>query len=140
MAKISHKITVQAAPDRVFKILSTAEGLKGWYTPQLDGSVREGKEVVLKFMGEKPFRWRVAESTPDSRVRWECVEGPGAAVGTTVTFRLSNKGDGQTSVECDHDGWGESDPSFTACNTKWGILMAHLKGYAETAKAAPAFH
>ena len=139
MAKISHKITVQAAPDRVFQVLSTAEGLKGWYTPQLEGRVGEGKEVVLKFTGQEPFRWRLTESTPNSRVRWECVEGPGTAAGTTVTFRLVDKGDGRTSVELDHDGWPESHPAFTTCNTFWGILMGHLKDYAETAKATPAF-
>jgi uncharacterized protein YndB with AHSA1/START domain len=140
MAKISHKITIQASPDRVFKALSTAEGLKGWYTPQLEGRVGEGKEGVFKFTGHPSFRWRFAEFTPDSRVRWECVEGPGPAAGTTVTFRLRDTGDGRTSVECDHDGWPESDPGFTTCNTLWGILMGHLKNYAETAKAAPAFH
>ncbi len=140
MAKISQKITIQAAPDRVFKVLSTAEGLKGWYTPQLEGSVGEGKDVVFKFAGQEPFRWRVVESTPNSQLRWECVAGPGAAAGTTATFRLSDKGDGRTSVEFDHDGWPESDPSFTTCNTFWGILMGHLKNYVETAKPTPAFH
>jgi uncharacterized protein YndB with AHSA1/START domain len=140
MAKISHKITIQASPDRVFKALSTAEGLKGWYTPQLEGRVGEGKEAVFTFTDQVRFRWRFAELTSDSRVRWECVEGPGAAAGSTVTFRLFDKGDGRTSLEFDHDGWPESDPDMTTCNTLWGILMGHLKNYAETAKAAPAFH
>jgi uncharacterized protein YndB with AHSA1/START domain len=140
MAKISHKITVQAAPDRVFKALSTEEGLTGWYTPRLEGGVGEGRDAVFKFTGQDPFRWRFVELTPDSRVRWECVEGPGAASGTTVTFRLFDKGDGRTSVEFDHDGWPESHPSFITCNTFWGILMGHLKNYVETAKAIPAFH
>jgi len=41
---------------------------------------------------------------------------PGAASGSTVTFRLS----------------------ATTCNTLWGILMGHLKAYAETSTRFPA--
>src|SRR5260370_21608419 len=99
MAKISHKITIQATPDRVFKALSTAEGLKAWYTPQVDGGVGEGKDVVFKFAGQEPFRWRVVESTPNSQLRWECAAGPGAAAGSTVTFPLSATRSGRASVE-----------------------------------------
>ena len=99
-----------------------AAGLKGWYTPHIEGDVREGKEATFRFTGRRPFRWRFAEITPASHARWECVEGPGAAAGTTVTFRLTQVGD-STVVECDHDGWPETHDAFTTCNTLWGILM-----------------
>ena len=137
--KSSHKIRIKAPRERVFKALSTAEGLKGWYTPQLQGDVAQGREAVFSFTGRDPFRWRFAELSPNSRVRWECIEGPGSAAGTTVTFRVSDTGDGRTVVECDHEGWPQTDDAFTTCNTLWGVLMDHLRTYAETAKPAPAF-
>jgi len=40
MSKISHKITIDAPAGRVFKVLSTADGLKGWYTPHLEGPIQ----------------------------------------------------------------------------------------------------
>jgi hypothetical protein len=55
-----------------------------------------------------------------------------------VTFRLSDSGNG-TVVELDHDNWPDGHEAFTTCNTLWGMLMGHLKDYAETAKAAPTF-
>ncbi len=139
MATLSHKIHINAPQDRVYKALSTSEGLKSWYTPHLEGEVRQGGTAVFRFTDKEPFRWKFVEISPNSRVRWECVEGPGAARGTAVTFRLSDKGDGRTVVECDHDGWPDSHEAFTLCNTLWGILMGHLKNYAETTEPAPAF-
>ena len=140
MAKTSHKITIKAPADRIFKALSTAEGLKGWYTPHLEGKVGEGQEAIFKFTGKKPFRWKFVELASDSRIRWECIEGPGAAAGTAVTFRFSDRGDGRTTVECDHDDWPDTHSAFTTCNTLWGILMGHLRNYAETGHANPAFN
>jgi hypothetical protein len=115
------------------------QGIKGWYTPNLEGKVGKGQDAVCRFSGREPFRWRFAKLSPDTRIRWECVEGPGAEAGTTVTFRLTDAADGSTVVECDHEGWSDSDKAFATCNTLWGILIGHLRDYAETAKPVPAF-
>jgi uncharacterized protein YndB with AHSA1/START domain len=138
MSKTSHKITINATKSRVFDALSTKDGLKGWYTPQVEGEVGEGETVVLGFKDEVPFHWRFVEVASPTRIKWECVEGPGAAAGTRVDFRLSDR-DGHTTVECDHEGFSEADKALRSCNTLWGILMGRLRDYAETAKPAPAF-
>ena len=114
-------------------------GLKGWYTPHLKGEVGADREFVLRFTGREPFRWKVAELSPDSLARWECLEEHGAASGTTVTFRVSDVGDDRTAVECDHEGRPESHEALATCNTLWGILMHHLRNHAETEKPEPAF-
>lgn len=139
MATISHKVTIHATPDEVFQALSTGEGLKSWFTPKIEGTVGKNQEAVFSFTGEELFHWKFIEVKPNSLVRWECTEGPGAAAGTTVTFRISNKGDNTTVLECDHENWPEGDSAFKSCNTRWGILMGHLKKYAETGQAEPAF-
>ena len=102
-------------------------------------SLRDLRITEVTQLSREPFRWRFAKLSPNTRVRWECVEGPGAAAGTTVTFRLTETPEGQTLVECDREGLAGSHEAFTTCNTLWGILMGHLKNYAETAKPAPAF-
>jgi uncharacterized protein YndB with AHSA1/START domain len=138
MAKTSHKITINAPKSRVFDALSTKDGLKGWYTSQVEGEVGQGKIVVLGFRDEVPFRWRVVEMTSPTRIQWECVEGPGAAAATRVDFRLSDR-DGGTTVECDHHGFDETDKALKSCNTRWGILLGRLRDFAETAKPVPAY-
>jgi uncharacterized protein YndB with AHSA1/START domain len=139
MATLSHQIRVSAPPDRVYEAISTNDGLTGWFTADIDGTVGSGGEALLKFTGHEPFRWRFTGLSPGSRLRWECTQGPGAAVGTTATFSLSRTADGRTQVGLDHDGFTESDPALATCNTLWGILLGHLKTYAETAVPSPAF-
>jgi hypothetical protein len=49
--KTSHRIRIKAPQDRTFKALSTAEGIKSWYTSNLEGEVGEGEEAVFRFSG-----------------------------------------------------------------------------------------
>ena len=140
MATSSHKITIDVPQDRVFKALSTVEGLKSWYTPTIEGAAGKNHEVVFTFAGKEPFRWKFIDLKPNSLVRWECIDGPGDAVGTRVTFAVSGKGIQSSVVECDHEGWPDGHSEFTKCNTLWGILMGHLKKYAESGLPDPAFN
>jgi uncharacterized protein YndB with AHSA1/START domain len=140
MAKTSYKISVNAPKSRVFRTLTTKSGLKGWFTPHIEGEVAQGETVVCKFSEEDPLHWRFVDLTSPTIVRWQCVRGPGATAGTEVTFRLSDSNkDGHTVVECDHDGFKDTDNSIKSCNTLWGILMDRLRTFSETEKAQPAF-
>ena len=137
MAKASHRIRIKAKADHVYKALATAEGLKHWFTPDIEGEVAEGKTAEFRHEGRDSFKWKFAQMTPNSLSRWDCIEGPGAAAGTKVEFRL--KDDGQTTVvECDHDSWPDGHGAFDTCNTLWGILMGRLKDYSETGASHPA--
>jgi uncharacterized protein YndB with AHSA1/START domain len=140
MATLSHKVTVNAPQERLFQALSTVEGLRGWYTPKIEGAVDKDHEAVFRFTDEEPFRWKFIEIKPNSLVRWKCIAGPGEAVGTTVTFGVSGKGAYQSVVECDHEGWPDGNGALKTCNTLWGMLMGHLKKYAETGHADPVFN
>ena len=138
MASSNHRIRIHANPEAVFKALSTEEGLKGWYTSKIEGTVSQGQTATFHFPKNETFRWKFTEITP-SQITWECVDGPGVAKGTTATFRLSKDGESDTVVRCDHEGWPEGHEALATCNTLWGILMAHLRDHAESAKSAPAF-
>ena len=140
MATVSQKITIEAPKDKVYAALTTAEGLQEWFAPKLEGEVDPGKEMTFHFNDGETFRWKTTEASPGSTVRWECLEGPGQAAGTKVIFRLSDKGEGQTTVECDHEGWPEDHEVIKTCNTLWGISMGHLKTYAEGGKLVAALH
>ena len=131
MAKSSHRIRISAAPEKVYKALSTADGLKHWFTPDIEGEVAPGKEAVFRHEGRDQFRWKFVEMKPDTISRWECLEGPGASAGTNVLFRIKGEGD-TTVVECDHDSWPDGHGAFESCNTLWGILMGRLKHSVET--------
>jgi hypothetical protein len=56
-----------------------------------------------------------------------------------VIFELSPADHGRTLVECTHAGWPGTHGNYRKCNTLWGVLLHHLKRYAETGTAMPAF-
>ena len=140
MASTEHRITIDASKDQVFEAITTADGLKGWYSPDVAGKSDKGGEVTLSFTEkEGPFRWRVTEAERGSLVRWECLAGPGKSAGTVATFKLSSVGADRTIVNLDHKGFEESDEKLKTCNTLWGALMGHLKAFVETKQPKPAF-
>ncbi len=140
MAHSEHRITIDESKDAVFEAITTADGLKGWYSPDVSGKSSKGDEVTLSFtQKEGPFRWKVTEADQGSLVRWECLAGPGRSTGTVATFRLSESGSNRTVVELDHDGFQESDAKLKTCNALWAALMDHLKQFVETKHPEPAF-
>jgi uncharacterized protein YndB with AHSA1/START domain len=136
MATIRHKIRINAPKERVFEALSTTEGIRNWFTPRVDGVVAEGESATFRFPGGENFQWKF----PQSLLHWECIDGPAAAPGTDVTFRIESGTDGQTRLELDHSGWPEGHSAMRSCNTLWGIALWHLKRYAETNRPAQAFN
>ena len=139
MAKSSHRIRVHAAPPKVYEALTTKAGLQGWFTADVEGEVGEGQDITMSFNGKEPFQWHMTQFAPETRVHWECLDGPGSAKGTTVTYLLSGQAEGQTVIECDHDGWPEGHDALATCNTLWGLLMSRLKEFSESGRPNPAF-
>ena len=140
MTKTAHRITIDASTKAVFDAITTLEGLKGWYATEVKGQPGKDGEFTLSFTKhEGPFRWTVTDFTPESEVHWQCNEGPGRAVGTKASFRLSSKGGDRTAVDLVHDGFEDTDEKIAICNTLWGGLMTHLKRYAETERPEPFF-
>jgi uncharacterized protein YndB with AHSA1/START domain len=137
--EIHHEINVAASPDRVFAALSTLEGVKGWHTPNAEGTGEVGDEWVFSFADHPDFGWEVVTSDATREIGWRCTRGPGDSVGTTATFTLAQTDDDRTRVEHVHAGWPGTHGTFRKCNTTWAVLLHHLRDYVETGEAAPAF-
>ena len=135
---LKHEIFISADTETVRAALSTAEGLRGWNTPLVDGSGEIGTVWNLKYSGRPEFSWRIDQDDAEE-ILWTCTKGPGDAVGTTVAFSLSATDDGRTRVRVTHGGWPHDEANFIKCNTIWGALMDHLREYVESGVADPAF-
>lgn len=139
MPAIDHEIKLAAPVDRVFAALTTAEGLRSWHNTDVTGTGAVGSEWQFRF-GERPeFRWKIVASDPGLHVAWECTQGPGDAPGSRVTFDLTAADDGRTLLAFKHSGWPGTHGNYRKCNTTWGVLLHHLKQFAETGNASPAF-
>ncbi len=140
MADILHRITIDAAPDRVFDALTVSEGLQSWWTQDSNATLEIGSVAVFKFIqGTIVFRMRVEELVSGKRVAWLCQGDPQEWEGTQLTWELESTESGGTDLRFAHKGWASTEGEYPRCNTTWGHLMHLLKAYAEGEPVEPHF-
>jgi hypothetical protein len=71
------------------------------------------------------------------RTVWRTVEGPSDWLGTTVTFALSLRSDGGTTLLFTHAGWQQESEFMHGCATNWCAYLMSLKSGAEGDGFAP---
>lgn len=139
MADIAHEIRISGTPEQVFDALATADGVRSWQTPHVEGTGAVGTEWVFTFTGRPQFVWEITESVPPQRLAWTCTEGPGDSVGTVATFVVAATDDGRTLLTLTHEGWPGTHGNFRKCNTMWAVLLHHIQQYVVTGTPAMVF-
>lgn len=144
MVDITHRIGIKSTAAKVYKALSTIDGLAHWWTDEVEGD--EGIEGKITFTfrsetGEIKGRMvmEVLELNPDKDVKWCCKEGPAEWIGTVITFQLSRQDD-QTIVLFGHRNWHEAVEFTAHCSMKWAVFLLSLREYLETGKGKPQPH
>ncbi len=132
MPDILHRVGIKSTPQKVFKALSTIDGLSHWWVVGTRGNPKKGGIIDFDFAD-----MRVVESKPNKVVKWKCVKGPKPWVGTELTFELKSKKD-ETFVLFTHANWEKADEFMRHCSTKWAIFLLSLKGWLEREEGRPA--
>ena len=135
MADIVHRISINASSEKVFRAVSTVDGLKGWWTGYVDGASQEGKQLTFRFPESGPVM-DVLELQPNEFVKWKCVDGVDEWKGTIVTFELEEQ-NGSTDLLFAQSGWEEQSNFFAQCNTKWAVFLLSLKEFCEDGEGHP---
>jgi uncharacterized protein YndB with AHSA1/START domain len=138
MVDILHSVGVKApAPEKVYDVLTTIDGLAGWWTDETSGDGDAGGTVAFRFGDKGGFDMEVLEAVPGKSVSWRVVGGPPEWVGTTIDWQLRQDGD-WTRILFAHRGWAEPVEFMHHCSTKWGTFLMSLKALVETGEGAPA--
>jgi uncharacterized protein YndB with AHSA1/START domain len=137
---ITLAVDVEADADRVFEILSTTEGQRGFWTTDCDVSADHARfgfaqapvdlETDVVAEAGKLVQMRVTSGFPfweGSTWEWELGEPSRAPSGTGVLFRHYGFG----------DGYPEVDLGRTA--QTWALIMDRLARYAATDSPHPFF-
>ena len=142
MAEILHRILISAPAERVLALIATAEGVREWWTPNVDAKPEKGFVDRFRFEGGSiEFPFRVDEVSP-SRFAATCVEGPKVPpewLGTRMEFDLLPGPSGRVDLRFSHSHWKRADEYFAMCNTTWGDLMFRLRDAAEGKGRGPHF-
>jgi uncharacterized protein YndB with AHSA1/START domain len=141
MTDIIHRIGIKAPADKVYKAISTIDGLSNWWTNEVKGEEKVGGKIEFLFrtnsgeiMGKMVME--VKSLMPSSEVRWQCIEGPEEWIDTKITFQLTQQDD-YTILLFGHRDWRE-EAEFTAhCSMKWAVFLLSLREYVETGKGKP---
>ncbi len=132
MPDILHRVGIKVSPKEVYKALSTIDGLSHWWISTTKGNPKENGTIDFGFS-----KMKVVVLKPDQLVKWECVEGPKEWLGTTITFKLTPKGE-QTFVLFTHAKWKEPIEFMHHCSTKWAVFLLSLKNWLERNEGRPA--
>lgn len=139
MADLRHEISIEAKPETILQAITTAAGLRSWWTTDVEAQPKEGSLAKFGFMNRAVIFTMKVERIHSEGVEWTCVDGPADWIGTKQKFSFLKAEDGGTLVRFVHSGWKDDAASLPRCNTTWGHLMTTLKDYAEHAKANPYF-
>ena len=121
MADILHKISINAPKEKVYRALSTVDGLSGWWTSTTSGESAPGKTLEFRF-GQHASLMRVDALEPNQRVAWECTQATPEWLGTRLTFELSEDA-GRTTLLFGHRAWKEGSPFFAHCSMRAGTCL-----------------
>lgn len=121
---------------KVYKALTTEQGLSETWTRQCDIKTETGAVHEFGFGDEDPTRFEIRELIQDQKITWHCVESDPEWIGTSVSFELEEK-NGKTTVTLRHSDWREITDFYRWCNYNWSFFLYSLKQYCEEGKGIP---
>ena len=144
MVDIIHRIGIKSPAAKVYKALSTIEGLAHWWTEEVEGDAQVGGKIEFTFRSETgdikgKMAMQVQALNPEKDVRWRCIDGPAEWIGTDVTFELSPQDD-QIIIIFGHRNWREAIEFTAHCSMKWAVFLLSLRDYVEKGKGKPSPH
>ena len=138
MADIVDGVKIAAAPERVYRALTTAEGVRAWWTRDADLESEVGGTGEFRFSGhELTTRVRIEALEAPARVVWRVAASQHPEwVGTTIAFDLRPAGSG-TALAFAQRGYAEAGECHALCTGGWTHYLASLKAYVETGRGEP---
>ncbi len=140
MPDILHFIRIQAAQESVYSALTTAEGVRNWWTRDADLEDSVGGLGEFRFLTYGPgyvTRVEITELVPATRVAWRILSSFRTEwSGTTIDFTLREE-NGSTILLFAHRNFAEADERYAQVNTGWAYYLVSLQQYLETGKGAP---
>jgi hypothetical protein len=132
---------IDADADQVTRVLTTSEGVRGWWSTQVDGDPGEaGAQFRVSFPDvAQPFEFEV-ERDDEQAVGWRTLDFPPWWADTTIRWRLAGReAEPGTQLQFAHEGFEPDDPVIPIITPAWAQIILRLKQYAETGAPTPFF-
>lgn len=139
MPDIHHLLRIQAPCEKVYAALTTAEGIRNWWTRDAELDAHVGGTGAFRFYeGKGITRVRIDALATDARVAWTVTasNAPGGWDGTTITFDLKPDG-GATALALAHRGFEDANEGYALVSTGWAYYLVSLQQYLEAGQGTP---
>jgi uncharacterized protein YndB with AHSA1/START domain len=136
MADIFHDFPIKAPIERVFRAVSTAEGLDTWWTARASGTPAVGAEYELGFGPGYEWRATVTRYEPNAAFEIELVDADSDWSRTRVGIRLEPRDYG-TWVRFSHCGWPAANDHFRVSSNCWAMYLRVLRRSLEHGESVP---
>jgi uncharacterized protein YndB with AHSA1/START domain len=135
MQDIMHLVKINASSERVYEAITTADGIRQWWTRDAAIEPKVGSAAEFGFYGKRfVAKVIVEELNPFIRVRWKVANS--AWQGNGIEFDLKADRNGTTLLFA-HRGFPRADEEFAGATTRWGFYLFSLKRYLQTGKGTP---
>lgn len=145
MNHYQQSLVVEANPAAVYAALTTAEGLRGWWTQDCDVQTKLGGSIKLRF-GPNHKEMRIERLEPGREVRWLCTGAHIAVgelthrdewVGTQLVIHLTPQGNGRTRLDFEHIGLLPALECYSLCSDGWRHFLGSLQQFAKSGRGTP---
>jgi uncharacterized protein YndB with AHSA1/START domain len=136
MPSIKHYLVIKASLEKIYKSLTTKEGVSNWWTAETVVGDEVGEKNEFNFGSKYHNVMFIKDLKQNERVEWFCEIGDKEWIGTKIIFEIEEKPNG-TALRFTHKEWEEETDFFASCNYQWGHYLQSLKQYCETGKGTP---
>jgi uncharacterized protein YndB with AHSA1/START domain len=136
----ARRIAFRMPCERVFDAVATLEGLRGWWTPLVQGTPTAGGDVRFDFEGmEEHIVMHVERAARPSSVEWTCVVHTSLEdwAGTRVLFEMAPRGPGGCDLTFRHLGLTPALDCFDDCELGWEHFLGSLVAYVDHGEGRP---
>jgi uncharacterized protein YndB with AHSA1/START domain len=138
MNNILHRITIETTPEKLYRAITTQQGLSAWWTKAKTNGDEQGSTNSFYFGpdGSHQVDMQIESLKTNEQVVWQCTAGPWVETGV-FTFSITPDEKGAV-LHFKHQGWNETGDFYQHCNCKWGFFLAvSLKSYLEKGIGQP---
>jgi uncharacterized protein YndB with AHSA1/START domain len=136
---ISKAVDIHVSPDVLYRAVSTADGLRGWWAKNL--TIEDGPEGILlmRWPSGHLARVRFQKGKAPSRAEWDVLEHRPFSEwnGTKLVFAIEKMDPRNSRLQFQHLGLTPECDCYDVCNGGWEYLMTSVKDYSERGRGAP---
>lgn len=126
MPNIVHRLGItNTTSQKVYHAVATKDGIKSWWTIQVNGTFKEGDVLQFKFGSGGP-EFEVIELIPNKKSVWKCISGPSEWMDTFIEFNIFEQ-DEEIILLFKHSGWKKEVEFMNHCSTQWAYFLMGLK-------------